>query len=252
MRDPALLVVLLAVSVVALAQDYIIQFVPRAAPPAGQTIVSDDFDRANNESLGSNWGLENGGADYDIDTNQVKHQTGSSGTTIWINDTASATQWACVQRVDSAGSLFNGVKLRVQEDADTSDSYAARWDTSSNLLLVRTCNTASCSTIGSTHSYTFAQDHWLCAYVTGTGSSTEFALWDFSTAPDTDQTNWGTAEVCWCDGGTCSFGDCSGATIINAEPGAGNYSDCASGCFVGLYNGGAQTQDFDNFVAGWD
>lgn len=219
----------------------------RAAAVGGctWTEVSDDFNRADADALGADWTETS--QDTDIVSNEAV-QTGTGLESTWDTEgaTIAATQYVCVQRSSAAPSLFAGPKLRIPNLSCTGASYAARWD-GANDVHVRRCTCESCTTFG-TWAEALGDGNWLCAEVQGTGADTEFALWEFTSAPGARST-WRDPDACVCESGTCALYTCG--TSISGEPGAGNYQDCGSGCYFGFYSGSSNKAEFDNFTGGW-
>ena len=243
----------LAISVVLLCVPLLMapNVIQGTGAPAGWTTISDNFNRADSTNLGSDWNEANG--DWEIESNQVDNNVSGaqSGSVIWVTDQVNARHYGCIVNV-TGGNTHGGIKLRVQETADTSDSYVVRWQ-STNFVQARHCNGTSCSTFGGNQSHTIHSGDDLCAEVRYTGVDTEFLLWD-SPTDTTDRDSWGDADYCWCDSATCAHSDCNCAgstTCVDGEPGSGNYSDCGSGCYLGFYTGSGTTLAMDDFEAGW-
>jgi hypothetical protein len=242
---------------VLMGQSYNIPFNPQAAPAgAAWYSVSDDFNRSSSTDLGANW-TETlpGGACCEIASDTRLDNTTNTGEVVWDAEGAtgiSALQCVCVQRLGDVHG-YCGPKLRVPNLSGTGNSYAVRWQTDFDNVVVRECVGASCNTLsGGTWSRDIDIDDYLCACVDGTQADTEFAVWDRGTSDPTgeDPTDWGTPDYCVCESGSCSLWSSCDATG-SGEPGSGNYQDCGSGCYLGLYSGAAGVCEYDNFSGIW-
>jgi len=243
MRKPLLLLLLLPVL---LGQAYNVPFNPPAAAAGATQYFSDDF-----SGTEAKW--TDGSGTWAINTGEYQSSV-SSGSAIFTDEaTDTVTQFACVQNASSA-TTYAGVKLRINTLDDSGNSYAMRWNLGGTKQITwRKCVEASCDDIGNDYLTTLDEDNWLCAEVEGTLANTIGRFWERASDPTgEDPDDWGDPDACWCNGGSCSGCNCAGSTDCdNAEPGAGNYSDCGSGdCYVGLYSGSNATVLFDNFSGG--
>jgi len=219
-----------------------------AAPAAAwQTPVTDDFERSS-ESLDASADWTEAVGDQSVVNNNEASFGSASGLAVWDSEGATLNALQCVcAEYNSSASNFCGPMLRVPALDGTGNSYAARWQQKTNVQ-VRECVGASCSDIsGGTWSNAIDEDNWLCACVDGTQADTEFALWERASDPSAeDPTDWGTPDFCLCESGSCSlWASCD--TTGSGEPGSGNYQDCGSGCYFGVYSGSAEICEFDNF-----
>lgn len=243
----AKLLVLAVLLLTTMGQSYNMPFSPQPVA-GGPTTVSDDFDRADNDSLGSNWAETIG----DMDILSTNIRANLAGEALWSADVASARQSATVQRGGYTTNDFCGLKMRAPNLSGTGNSYVIRWQNKNVETAIRECVGTSCSDI-----YLWAHRVDLSDYISmeviGTGSSTEFMVWDHGTSNPGARSTWGDADLCICDGGApCTSSDCGTATIIDDEPGTGNYGDCGSGCYVGVYHGNASQCDMDDWAGEWD
>jgi len=176
--------------------------------------------------------------------------------TVYIYDaqTSTISQYVAVEYRPSSVTSYTGVYARqVASDNATTVAYCLR-NNNGSAIAVRYCTGASCSDIAS-FSVSIAEGDSLGLEVTGTGLSTKWKVWHWSSSAPPAYASWGT-----CDYGVYVTGE--SATTCTTTNSSGNVNgdgdgstnevgqDFAdSGKYLGIYSGG-NAQYHDNWVGG--
>jgi hypothetical protein len=202
----------------------------------GPAAFSDDFNRANSTSLGSNWSEIEG--DAEISGNELQMVTGSFGA-IWVPFTGTscttASQYVRITNTDIVGADYLRVMFRYTNPS--SEFYAVQLECSSgNLEWQHFANDTASETVIATGSFgVWAEGNTLAITIIGTGTSTVVRIWRNPTGntPDSGGTTWGGAAP------GVSF------TTDPADP-------ADSGLIVGLgaVQAGASNINVENFFGG--
>lgn len=180
------------VAIAPCAADVVI-VVGRAPAAAGPTSFSDDFNRADSDSLGANW--TEADTDIDIASNTATVPLTFDNT----RNLAVYTGTACttVNEYVKVAATFSGTckpELVLRYTNSSTAFYTLYFDTTNNLLywehLTQIGGTET--TVGGPTALTIATGDTLAATITGTGAGTEIRLWVNATgaAPDS-ATSWG-------------------------------------------------------------
>lgn len=201
---------------------------------SGQSF-SDDFDRANGDSLGANWTEAAG--DIDIASNQAAQQSGSFAKVLAIYSgqaTDTAVQYCKVTVVTPGGNPYAEIVLRYTDSS--SPYYTLGMSVSDDTVQwLHYANVAGSSTdVSSASAMTFASTFTVGVTITGTGDSTIVRVWNAPTADaPTSASSWDgeAADVEFTD---------NPASPVN------------TGAYIGLEAYGAAAADvaFNNFFGG--
>lgn len=200
----------------------------------GPAAFSDNFDRADGDSLGANWTEEAG--DADIFSNTYRLSTGSFGVinSIYDTPTGSLTQYVKV----TLGADYQYPWLTFRHTDSSSADYRCQLDGSAGSVecyMFASAADTSGDSIGTGSTSAFSAGNTFCGTVTGTGSSTVWRFWKNCTNLPSAADNWD--------------GDTTPDITITDDPGAFAVD---SGEYVGIggQQGAADTVRLDNFTAG--
>jgi len=204
------------------------------ASPGFPTDVSDDFNRADSDSMGSDWSEDNG--DTDISSNQAIATTGSWARVaiIWTADTIDDDQYvkATLTRMD--GSDYPFIILRYTDSS--SEMYRLQVSGANTYWSRCATLTGSCgSDIETSTAVTWSATDEVAVTIEGTGDDTVIRVWE-------NPTNDTPAQVDGWDNGS----DTADITFTT------NPSDPVdTGSYVGLArNDGDASGGWDDFFAG--
>jgi hypothetical protein len=204
----------------------------------GPAAFSDDFNRADSDSLGANWTEAAG--DADIFSNSYRISTGSFGvvTSVYNTSTGSLTQYVLITMV-TAGTQYPWIVFRYTDAS--SPYYAFQLDgNNGNVSWYHYANAAASSGTQIGADVTLAggafSGQTLAMTITGTGAGTDIRLWKGVTGLPSAADTWNgdnTPDASW----------------LATDP-AGNAVD--SGMLVGIggQQGSADANRMDNFFGG--
>jgi len=193
----------------------------------GQSVLaaSDDFNRANSDSLGANWTEAAG--DQDILTNeldmvsmdfveQIVIYGASSGTNQYVKATWSGTQ---------SSSIFPRFVLRYTNGS--TEFYSIEIDAADGAEWSHNTQLAGTGTVIATAAIAVAEGDVFAATITGTVNSTEVRIWKNPTGDMPDSaTSWGgdsTPDITWLEdpGNPVDSGNFTGLGVFHNEGGGG-------------------------------
>ena len=201
----------------------------------GAVNFSDDFNRADSTSIGSNWTEANG--DFGISSNTLRLNSGSfvENMAIWSgNATPNAYQYLKATIVNDAGGF---ISFLLRYENSSSPFYILYHDQNAGWEWYRYASVGGASTlIQSGDSGTFADGDSYGITIDGTGNSTVIRIWKNPTA------NTPVSASEW------DSGDTTPELSLTNDPA----SPCDAGRYLGIGGSvsGASTAAFDNFYGG--